>query len=168
MKIPREIIEQRKQEFRIQPGQVPMNKGKRQTDYMTPEQIARTTATRFHKDQKIWNEAKNGDIRIRNGSANRKGAKPHKHIRISKAVWKELQIYNWEKKHGPVPKGYVLACKDGDTLNCKPSNWKLITMADNVRRNAGWRNMSDEYIASMLVRKKINCCTKPYCKTANY
>ncbi|TKT58375.1 HNH endonuclease [Rhizobiaceae bacterium LC148] len=32
----------------------------------------------------------------------------------------------WEKKHGPIPDGFVLKCLDGDKTNCDPSNWELI------------------------------------------
>jgi hypothetical protein len=132
--IPPEIIERRKKDSRLKKGSIPPNKGRKQSEYMTPEQIARTAATRFQKGQRIHNESYDGAIRIRHSSKAR-GGKPHKMIRISKGKWKELQIYNWEKINGPVPKGSVLACKDGDTLNCHPDNWFVLTMAEHAMRN---------------------------------
>jgi hypothetical protein len=41
----------------------------------------------------------------------------------------------WEKAHGPVPKGHVLKCLDGDKTNCAPSNWEAIPMALLPRLN---------------------------------
>lgn len=134
--IPPEIIEQRKHDSRLKPGAIPPNKGKKQTDYMSPEQIERTKSTRFKKGQKIHNEMYDGAISIRHDHPERNGGRPIKYIRLSKGKWKELQLHNWEKVNGPVPDGYILACQDGDTLNCNPDNWKSITMADNVIRNS--------------------------------
>jgi hypothetical protein len=133
--VPAEIIEQWKLDSRIQPGNISFNKGRKQSEYMTPEAVERTKATRFKKGQKVWNEGKDGDIRIRHDHPERNG-KPHKYIRIAKNVWKELQIHNWEKKNGPVPKGFALACKDGNTLNCRSSNWYLISKRENMKRNS--------------------------------
>ena len=40
----------------------------------------------------------------------------------------------WEKKHGPLPKGFVLKCK-GDKSNSDPSNWELVSRAVLARLN---------------------------------
>jgi hypothetical protein len=129
-----------KQEFieyaRIKKGNIPSNKGKKQIEYMSPETIERTKATRFKKGNLPGNTLFDGAVSIRHEHKYRKGGNITKYIRISKGKWKELQIYNWEKINGPVPKGFVLACKNGDRLNCEPSNWFLLSMADNVRRNS--------------------------------
>lgn len=37
--------------------------------------------------------------------------------------------YLWEKANGPIPKGHVLKCLDGDKTNCEPSNWACIPQA---------------------------------------
>ena len=146
--IPAEIIEQRKRDSRIQPGSAPPNKGRKQTEYMSADQIAKTAGTRFIKGDKVHNESYDGAIKIRNASKAR-GAGQHYMIRLAKGKWKELQIHNWEKVNGAVPKKHMLACRDGNTLNCDPNNWELITMADNARRN---RN-SEKARASM---KKVH------------
>jgi len=41
----------------------------------------------------------------------------------------------WERANGPVPKGMVLKCLDGNKLNCDPSNWEAIPMALQPRLN---------------------------------
>lgn len=151
--IPKEIIEQRKIDSQIKQGNIPFNKDKKQVEYMSLEAIKGSSKTRFKKGQKAINELDDGDITIRQSSRNRKGSKPHKYIRLSKGVWKELQKYNWEQKFGEIPKGFVLACKNGDTLNCETSNWELMPMAENAKRNAGHVNLPDTYVAALLSHK---------------
>lgn len=41
----------------------------------------------------------------------------------------------WEQANGPVPKGHVLKCLDGDKTNCDPSNWECIPQALLPRLN---------------------------------
>lgn len=143
--IPEDLAQQRKLDSQRKKGDTPLNKGKK----MSKEQYEKCKSTKFKKGQKSKNECKDGDITIRSGSKKR-GAVKHKYIRISKGVWKELQIFNWENINGPVPKGYILACLDGDTLNCDPTNWKLMSKADNARRNAPHKKLPDNYVASLI------------------
>jgi hypothetical protein len=149
---PRWLIEKFIQEARIKPGNIPANKGKKQVEYMSKEAIARTKATRFKKGGLPPTTLYDGCITIRTDHPDRNG-KPHKYIRLSKAKWQELQIYNWEKKNGKVPKGFILACKDGDTMNCKPSNWYLMSMADNMKRNSSSLRLTDGYVAFTIAGK---------------
>jgi hypothetical protein len=149
LKTPRHIIKKFIAEARIKKGHVPLNKGKKQTEYMSAEAIAKTADTRFKKGNINHNSLHDGAITIRQRKD--RNEQPHKYIRISKGIWKELQIYNWEKKNGPVPKGHVLACKDGNTLNCKPSNWYLMTKVDNMKRNSSSLRLTDGYVAFTIV-----------------
>jgi hypothetical protein len=153
---PPELIQKIKDQFLIKPGNIPLNKGMKQKDYMSRAAIKRTIATRFKKGEPNHNSLYDGAITLRKDRIDKKGRyrAPHKYIRISKGVWQELQIYNWEQKKGKVPKGYVLACKDGNTLNCKISNWFLLTKADNAIRNAGHRNLPDTYVAHLIAGRK--------------
>lgn len=74
------------------------------------------------------------------GNANYDG-----HIRLSKDGYQEIRIrmgkyrllhlVNWEKINGRLPRGHCLWCLDGNKLNTDPSNWELITRAENMRRN---------------------------------
>lgn len=56
-------------------------------------------------------------------------------IRIGLKKWTPLQRYVWEQLNGPIPKGYLVVLKDGDTLNCAPDNLMLITRREHVIRN---------------------------------
>jgi hypothetical protein len=144
--IPPEIIEARKQASRIQPGNISFNKGKKQSDYMTAEAIARTAATRFNKGNIPPNtKEKDGEISIRH----KKGDPPYKYIRVSLGKWVLLQRHNWELVNGPISTGHCLWCL-GDTLNCEPDNWELITRKENRIRNSGTRDLSDKRVANYL------------------
>lgn len=49
--------------------------------------------------------------------------------------WSLLHRVLWEDAHGPVPRGYCLAFKDGEPLNVCLENLELITRAELMRRN---------------------------------
>ena len=153
LELPSEVIERNKQSARIKPGNVPVNKGKKQTEYMDAETIARTAATRFKKGNLSANTKEaDGAISIRFDHANRNG-KPYKYIRVSLGKWRLLQHVNWEQVNGPIPKGYMLRCRTEDTLNCDINNWELITMAENAVRNSGAINLNDKYVATKLASR---------------
>lgn len=153
--IPADIIAQRKRDSQIKPGHVPLNKGKKQADYMCKEAIARTKSTRFKKGQLPHNAIgfKDGDISIRHDHKDRNG-KAYKYIRLSLGKWYPLHQHRWEKKNGKLPKGHCLWFKDGNTLNCTLKNLELITRAENMRRNSCSLNLTDNYIATALSRVK--------------
>jgi hypothetical protein len=154
IKVPRKIVNEWIERSRRKKGWGNPNKGKKQHEFMSAEMIEHSKKTRFKKGQVSLNTLYDGAITIRHDHPDRNGGRPIKHIRIAKGKWKELQIYNWEKKNGPVPKGYVLACKNGNTLDCKASNWYLLSKADNARRNAGHIHLPDSYVAHLLAGHK--------------
>lgn len=134
--IPKEIIEQRKRDSRFPPGSIPMNKGLKQTEYMTEEQINKTSRTRFKKGDLPVNTLYDGKITKRKDTLKTGEVIYYKWIRISIANWKMLHVFNWEKENGSVPEGYILVFKDGDRMNCEPSNLDLITLGENMLRNS--------------------------------
>lgn len=116
---------------RFKKGGTPINKGKKQTEFMTVNGIERTKATRFKRGNMPHNTKYDGAIREQPD----KSGKVYKMIRISLSNWELLHRHNWEKVNGAIPKGMILVCKSEDTLNCDPSNWELITRAENMKRN---------------------------------
>ncbi len=132
--IPEAIIQQRKIDSQLKPGNVSHNKGKK----MPPEVYEKCKSTMFKKGQLPKNTAeKNGTISIRHEQSDRSigPGRAYKYIRISLGVWVPLHIHRWEKKRGPIPKGHCLWFKDGNSLNCTLKNLELITRGENVRRN---------------------------------
>lgn len=150
--IPRHLIEQRKRDSQKKKGDVPPNKGKRQTDYMTPEAIERTKATRFKKGQIPHNVNKQGDGAI--VLRKHKNQTPYKYIRISLGVWELYHHFIWKKHNGTIPKNHVVAFKDGNTENVIIENLELITMAENMLRNSKHK-FPKEIVPSMLLLKQL-------------
>ncbi len=132
LKVPADIAAKFKAENQLQPGNVPMNKGKKLKDYCTPDAIAAMQTTQFNKGNEPHNTKYDGAISLRYD--NRKV--PMYHIRLSKAKWEYLHRFNYQKFIGEIPKGGVVIFKDGNTLNCHPFNLQLITKKENVLRNS--------------------------------
>ncbi|PRY51511.1 HNH endonuclease [Arcticibacter pallidicorallinus] len=150
LSIPAELIQQRKQLSRIQKGSTPPNKGKKQTEYMSTEAIARTRSTRFKRGNvphNSYNEP--GKITIRRATE-KKGGRAYQYICLELGKWKELHIHNWEKQNGPVPKGHCIWFKDGNSLNADVDNLELITRRENRMRNSSSEILSDKYVANCI------------------
>jgi hypothetical protein len=47
-----------------------------------------------------------------------------------------LHRVNWVKANGPIPKGWLVAFRDGDKLNCEIGNLVLISCKENMNRNS--------------------------------
>jgi len=133
LSIPQELADQRRLDGMYRKGSVPVNKGKKQIDYMSAENIEKTKATRFAKGHIPHNSVNvsNGDISIRKD--NRGVA--YKWIRVKRGIWIPLSIYNWELKYGPIPKGYLLRFIDNNSMNCEPDNLEVITRQENMMKN---------------------------------
>jgi hypothetical protein len=152
---PRTLINKFIHEFRRKPGDIPANKGKKQTEYMSAEAIEKTKATRFRKGNFPHSAIgfKDGDISIRFDKLKDGSLRPYKWIRICMGEWKMLHVVNWEKEHGPVPDGMIIIFKDYDSLNCDPENLECISMAENMKRNSSSLNLTDGYIAFCICGK---------------
>ncbi len=62
--------------------------------------------------------------------------------------WRGVHLLNWERKHGPVPKGMCLKCK-GERTNTSPSNWELIPRALLPRLAGRWAPAYDDAPAGL-------------------
>lgn len=109
-----------------------------------------TSATRFKPGNLPQTTKYDGAISERTDSS----GITYKHIRISKANWQMLHVYNWEKKHGSVQKGMILRCLDGDQLNCDPDNWELVDRAEHLEKNSGRKTLEDRYIISKIAHRQ--------------
>lgn len=61
-----------------------------------------------------------------------------------------LHRYNFEKTHGPIPKGKIIRAKDGNLMNCDPANWELVDRLEHLEKNTGRGELTDGYIISKL------------------
>jgi hypothetical protein len=153
--VPKEIIEQFRQRSYYKKGQTPFNKGKKGSEYLSEEALAAMSNTQFRKGNLPHNTKEDGVITIRYDHADTRNGIAYKYIRIALAKWMPLHVYNWEQKYGKVKKGYCLWCKNGDTLNCEPDNWELITRAENIKRNS-IHNYPKEIALAVQLRGALN------------
>lgn len=108
------------------PGHVPHNKGKK--GYCSPGS-EKGWFRPGHPGYKM-NEAPLGSERI--------SADGYVQIKISNTAqptsrrWKGKQIIIWEKKYGPVPKGYCVVFLDGNNRNFRIDNLKMVSRAEHA------------------------------------
>jgi hypothetical protein len=129
-------------QYRFKKGHIPVNKGKKMPIDIK-EKVAHTF---FSKGHLPVNTLYDGAITTRRD----KNGHNYKWIRLSKANWRMLQVYNWEKLHGPIPKDRIIVAKDGNSLNCDPENWMLIDRITHLERNSGRQELTDNYVISKL------------------
>ena len=134
--------------YRYQKGQSPVNKGKKQSEYMSEEAIERTKATRFKKGS-----IPPGAVPIGYERMDRNG---YIHIKVEgkrKLVLKHRHI--WEQHNGTIPKGYNIQFKDGDRHNCDIDNLYLISKQDQMKtENSASLNLPDSLVAMYLAGKR--------------
>ena len=126
-------------------GQVAWNKGKKRAEWMSPEGIRIMKKTQFKKGNTPPQNTFDGNIVVHSNG--------FRYIRLAKAKWKAVHVYNWEQVHGPVPKGFIVAFKDRDVTNCDISNLQLLSRAQNMLRNSGSLHLSDGLVAFYLAGK---------------
>lgn len=109
-------------------GQVSFNKGLKQSDFMSPEAIERTKATRFKKGNIPHNYKPVGSTRLNvDGYIEVKVADPNKWQLRSRIVWKE--------KYGEVPKGKILLHINGIRDDDRIENLMLVSRCEELKLN---------------------------------
>lgn len=117
-------------------GHVPFNKGKKQVDYMTADNIEKTKANHFKKGQDPHNTVAIGSERVtvdgyveikvmhcKNGGGKNRNF-----------VLKQRLVY--EEHFGLIPKDNVVGFKDGNLLNFEPGNLVLMSRKENMIKNS--------------------------------
>ena len=128
---------------RFKPGQEPMNKGRRRSDFVSKEGEAKCRLTEFKPGHKPHNIKPIGYE-----SVNCEG-----YVKIKVADGRPLvfkHVWVWEQHHGKRPAGMIVAFRDGNKLNCDISNLMLITRSENARRM--YENMTAEQQERRLLK----------------
>ena len=114
--------------------------------------------TRFKPGHESWNKGKAGSITITEGMKKNwfpSGHKPHNttfdgciskitdkqgrtqlKIRISETRHEYLSRHNYRKAFGAIPNSHMIKFKDGNTLNCDPSNLECVSKTLNMLMNS--------------------------------
>ena len=122
---------------RFEKGHVSFNKGKKQSEYMSAEAIAKTVPTRFKTGHVPHNgRVPVGEIRLRKSSQKRPNAKSYYWQKVEQPnKWRLYHVIIWENHNGPVPDGCMVTFADGDTMNCDIDNLILETKAQHAIKN---------------------------------
>ena len=113
----------------IKKGNIPKNKGQKQVEYMTPEAIDRTKATRFQPGTVPPNYRTIGSERIDKDG--------YILIKVRKGLrgWELKHRMIWLDANGAIPNGYNIQFKDGNRLNCKLDNLYMISKSEQMSQN---------------------------------
>jgi hypothetical protein len=149
--VPPEIVEKFKKVGQFKKGQEPPNKGKK----MSPEVYKKVKRTFFTKGHAPHNTKFNGYERVSKDG--------YVEIRVKKGKFKLKHRVIWEQKRGRVPKGMVVIFKDGNKMNLKISNLKLITREENMKRNS-YHNYGKEIARVIQLRGALNRQINKYAK----
>lgn len=109
--------------FRFKKGDKPWNFG--------TKGLTGANKTSFKKGNIPHNTRSDGEISIRPDKSGRN----YKYIRVCLGKWELYHRYLWEQNNGKIPKGYIVAFKDGDSMNCVIENLELISREQNMARN---------------------------------
>lgn len=111
-------------------GQSPVNKGRKQSEWMRKEMIERTKATRFKKGTIPPNHKPVGYERVsKDGYIEIKVSEGMRQFRLKHRV-----VY--EQHFGAIPKGHNVEFKDRNKMNFDPSNLVLRTRKENMKLNS--------------------------------
>lgn len=148
LKVPQHIVDSFKQRYKL--GDASPHKGKKQSEYMSPEAIERTKATRFQKGSLPHNTYKeDGVLSLRSYHSGKK----YWHIRVSIGVWEPYHTYLWEKAHGKLSESEVIVFLDSNHLNCELSNMKVMSRSDWQKKFGTMNTLEDHNIARWLSYK---------------
>lgn len=148
-------------------GHRPMNKGRKQTEYMSAEQIEKTKATRFRKGQVPKSHKPVGYLRItRDGYIEVKTREPNVFELKHRLVWSEYK--------GEIPPGYNIQFLDGNRQNVSIENLYMISRSEQLRTENSLHARYPEEIRHLIqlkgalnrqINKAIEKTTENGCNT---
>lgn len=113
-------------------GRPPANKGRRQSEFCTPEKLKASRATQYQKGHRPVNELPVGTIVTGKGG----------YLIRKKAMeggqwgrWEFLHRAVWEEHNGTIPDGMCIVFKDGNKQNCDIDNLMIVSRAEMVTLN---------------------------------
>ena len=132
---------------RFPKGHVPANKGRK----MNAGVYAKVSATMFKKGHMPDNTLYDGAESIRKD----KNGHRYVYVRISLGKWIPKHVLLWQQAHGPVPKGYNIVFRDGNTLNCTLENLECISNAELMQRNS-LHNLPEEVKELVYLKGRLS------------
>lgn len=161
LKIPKDVIDQRKKASQFKKGSTSFNKGLKQSTFMTKKGIKNSAKTRFKKGDLPHNTLPDGEqISVRH---HKRTGVSYKFYRVKLSKWIPYHQHVWRKHNGPIPRGSIVVFKDGNTMNCELSNLELITRKENALRNRHkFNQLPEELKKTIRLTNKLNQKIKDY------
>lgn len=118
-------------QFQFKKGSISWNTGKKQVDYMSPENIEKTKKGRYKPGNIPWHQKPIGTLIVHsNGDVFEKVKEGFGHEN-----WARKNRLEYEKHFGSIPEGAVIEVLDGNKMNWNPENLVLKTKRENLRDN---------------------------------
>lgn len=104
-------------------------KGKKETDFRTPDHIAKLKKVRWQPGQS-GNSHPEGTISVH---IHRKG----RNVKKIKVNGKQVLLHRhvWTQANGPIPPGHIITFRDKDQMNCDLTNLELTTASTRIRQH---------------------------------
>lgn len=156
--IPTELAQKRQRESGFKKGNIPFNKGLKQTDYMSADAIERSSKTRIKPGNRPHNTNLEGYgaivLRLDNRGVEFFFTK-------TREGWQPLHRVIWEKEYGKIKEGELIVFKDKNYKNVKIENLEKICRVENMYRNS-LHDYPREIIPSKVLINKIESKLKKY------
>ena len=123
-------------------GQVPFNKGMKQSDYMSAEAIERTKNTRFQKGQDPINWQPMGYERITRDGYTEVKVRDDKGVHSSKNFELKHRAL-WKKHHGEIPESHIVIFKNGNPQDVCLENLMMVHRGIGAQLNR--QGLKSEY-----------------------
>lgn len=132
---------------RFKKGDAPANKGRK----MDASLYAKCSRTMFKAGHLPANTLHDGAETIRND----KNGHQYYWVRITLGKWMPKHIKLWQDANGPIPKGYNVVFRDGNTLNCVLENLECISNAELMTRNT-LHNLPDDVKELVYLKGRLS------------
>lgn len=123
-------------------GQVPFNKGMKQSDYMSAEAIERTKNTRFQKGQDPINWQPMGYERITRDGYTEVKVRDEKEVHSTKNFELKHRVL-WKKHHGEIPESHIVIFKNGNPQDVRLENLMMVHRGIGAQLNR--QGLKSEY-----------------------
>ena len=127
-------------------GHIPFNKGQK----MVAEVYEKIKGTMFQKGNRPQNWKPDGTLTPRPDKTGRE----YVHIKISDSKWVLYHRYLWEQEHGPIPPKMKLVFINGNSVDCRLENLKLMTYAEAMQMNT-WHRFTPEIKELIKLNNKL-------------
>lgn len=131
------VYEAQHRKGQFKKGHVPFNRGKRWSQYLSEESQRSIRRTCFRKG--VLNRH-SPTLRPAGYECVRHDKSGRDYVWVKPSDGRRMMPKHqwvWERHNGPVPKGWNVQFRDGDTLNCDISNLYVIRRAEQLRENRG-------------------------------